>query len=694
MALFCILLRSDAAIVAPDSHESLSSATVGRLYAYVIETSKPALFTKIGGNADWLLVTPDGLITGTPAEGAPVISDITVEASWQGVTLRRSFVIPVQPRTSCDAGSGRFTWCDQPTSSGVQDPVDPPVSANPPKCMQDEMRPDRGCKFAFHATQGVDEKTLQCDAIKKDGCIVQFSRTIGDTGKFGHFTGNRIEFGTNVAAQSNDEGHVNAVIQAINGSNVFISGSVLIREDVHDCKYWSLTVVAQTTDSSNILIYGPPEASAFCFFGPADAGTSTGTLLIVLPAHAIWANVYGNPANVNDPAWKPIAEPKEYACWTGGPDTKLSRSIVPCDRHYQKPVSQYTDEQSNFFTRLIYTPPAAWLYNRLTQPGVSQGSLSFAPFALGIKQTWDVQTYASTRLGPGWIGLPFTYEFDHTQRDNLNSLTAALMYDLRFDDKRQYWLAAGPAGCGRHFSPLSRTTLNSCQDTTPEILVRPLEFSVRYGPEWAPAKLKCPTPSDPCQIPGQRPLRDLNMVAGAMFRLPVIVNPVRADWARQPGQFSFVPVSGIETGNRLEGHTISTGFENGVPVTATVEPGLIFRWVYGFDASIRWPYNFTRNFLGSRPLLVDASYRIRVLYMDEPITNLNTGLYAGGSPKVPELQYPSGRSYMRVTFIAPFSAYLQMRLSWQHGSLPPAFWYVDNEVTMGITFANPGASEH
>jgi hypothetical protein len=78
--------------------------------------------------------------------------------------------------------------------------------------------------------------------------------------------------------------------------------------------------------------------------------------------------------------------------------------------------------------------------------------------------------------------------------------------------------------------------------------------------------------------------------------------------------------------------------------------------------------------------------------MDEPFSNLSGGIYKGTS-KLPELQFPGGRSYTRVTFIAPFSAYLQMRLSWQHGSLPPAFQFVDSEVTLGITFANPGTSE-
>jgi len=63
-------------------------------------------------------------------------------------------------------------------------------------------------------------------------------------------------------------------------------------------------------------------------------------------------------------------------------------------------------------------------------------------------------------------------------------------------------------------------------------------------------------------------------------------------------------------------------------------------------------------------------------------------------PGPAEGQSLGGRSYTRITFIAPFSAYLQIRATWQHGELPPAFQYVGNQVTFGLTFSNPGSSEH
>jgi hypothetical protein len=661
----------------------LNSATIGRLYAYTIETSRPARFTKVTGNADWLTVTPDGVLTGKPAEDAPPNTEITVEASWQDKALQRSFTVPVNPAPPCAlGGTDEFHWCepDNPTATSDAD-------CKPPG------RPAGECRFAIHASDAGDGRDVVCSDVATLGCIVQFSRTIGKTGKFGHFTGNRVAVDQDVTWDEQPESLVDAVIESINASKVLISGSVVFRTDVENCAYWSWSVVAQTTDSSNILVYGPSEVSSFCVFPPRQ--TTKGTALIVLPAHAVWANVFGNPANTNDPFWKPTPTPSRRGdCWSGekDKDTESTRGIVPCDRHDENHVAKYDDEKSNGFTRLIYQSPVAWLYNRLTQPGVSQGSLSFTPFALGIKQTWDVQTYSSTRLGPGWIGLPFTYEFDHTQRDNLDSLTAAITYDLRFDDKRQYWFAGGPIGCGRNFVMETRAGLKNCQQSTAWLLVRPIELSLRYGPEWAPSKIKCSVLESPCPVPYQRPLRDLNLVEGATLRLPIIVNPIRASWAKQPGQFSIVPVTGIEAGNRVDGHPISTGFIDGTPTAPAGQPRSIFRWVAGADGSVRWPYNFTRNFLGDRPLLVDFSYRMRWLYMDEPFSNLSGGIYKGTS-KLPELQFPGGRSYTRVTFIAPFSAYLQMRLSWQHGSLPPAFQFVDSEVTLGITFANPGTSE-
>lgn len=126
------------------------------------------------------------------------------------------------------------------------------------------------------------------------------------------------------------------------------------------------------------------------------------------------------------------------------------------------------------------------------------------------------------------------------------------------------------------------------------------------------------------------------------------------------------------------------------------QPPAIFRQVVGADASVRLPYNYTRNFLGDRPQTLDLSYRARWLYYAEPFFD-ETYLIKNSAPiqqVFPETQSSGWRSYTRATFIAPFSAYLQFRATWQHGSLPPLFQYVRNEVTLGFSFSNPGSSEH
>src|ERR1022692_3905828 len=70
----------------------LSPAKAGALYAYALETNKPAEFRKVKGSAEWLSVTRDGILTGTPDEHSLARTEITVEASWQGKSIRRSFV--------------------------------------------------------------------------------------------------------------------------------------------------------------------------------------------------------------------------------------------------------------------------------------------------------------------------------------------------------------------------------------------------------------------------------------------------------------------------------------------------------------------------------------------------------------------------------------------------------------------------
>lgn len=218
---------------------------------------------------------------------------------------------------------------------------------------------------------------------------------------------------------------------------------------------------------------------------------------------------------------------------------------MSCDSSISIPPG-YEDQKPPLPTSFFYWKWIAWNYNRLTQPGVSQGSISIAPIALGLKNAWDVQTYESTRLGPGWLGLPVMYEYDHTQKDDLNSLTAAVMYDFRFDDTHPRLRAWSATECDR----LAPARNQDCQRSTPIVGIRWPEFSVRFGPEWAPSHIK------PAKGETQEPSRDLNTVMGATLRLPITFNPFTLRNVRQPAQITVAPMTGVEYGTRIDSHLI------------------------------------------------------------------------------------------------------------------------------------------
>ena len=122
-------------------------------------------------------------------------------------------------------------------------------------------------------------------------------------------------------------------------------------------------------------------------------------------------------------------------------------------------------------------------------------------------------------------------------------------------------------------------------------------------------------------------------------------------------------------------------------IGGAAQPPYISRFLSGVDASLRWPFQVTHNFLGDKPITLDYSYRIRQLFYAES--------YIDAALKSPSQTLLAGtRTYNRITLIMPFSAYFQVRASWQHGTLPPEFQCVGNLFTLGVTFSNPGSVEH
>lgn len=720
---------------AQDKPVELRVATVGEHYEHALKTSKPARFIKASGNAPWLSVTANGVLTGTPGSDAPGMSEITVDAFPLDATgnpssgsepFRRTFVVPVRIMACATRNKDEFSWCDesevQPKVSiaaggtptvVVNAATEPGVAAAQPVQQGNptpakKTGPEKTPRVSFAPessaiqTQGYElsevvkkpsmSQTCSDDQRSQSGCIVQFDRLRKTPNEFGIFnpTTHRIDW----SQKSFDNPARYILVNAVNASKVFLSGSVFIHDQIKDCANWSWSVVTQTIDSSSNLYYGPSDLSAFCVestTNPKDPNDpKISTALIVLPVQAIWASVYGTPANKNNPTWKPVKAPSQgHQCWTGAevPEgTSPSQGILPCDKKPTEAKYPY-EEPSPLVRHVLYSPLFERAYTRGALPGVSQGSISIDPVALATKSTFDVQGYESWLQGPGWIGLQTVYEHDRKPQDDLNSLTSALTYDMRIKNDLPYWTPRNLGNCEKS---------ETCPP--PVIGLRPVEFILRVGTEWSPDAFTLKPPSTykgPVSYTNQYLPRNVNIVMGSTLRLPIVFSPVTGHAPRQPSQLTVTPVAGLEGGFRVNSHEIGLGTvcPSLTQLPCVQQPEDIFRRVVGVDASGRWPYSFTGNFFGDRPVTMDFSYRKRWLSYAEPFANQEYGVNSNYVEPA-EGQSAGGRTYTRITLIQPASAYFQLRVVWQHGSLPPAFQYVGNLVAIGVTFSNPGVSEH
>lgn len=669
--LLLVLFSQVPPLKALTTTTELSPARIGSVYAYAIQANHAAHFTKVDGNSAWLSVTPDGILTGTPNPDAAKTAEITVEASWQGQALRRSFVLQVLPfgcRTEAVLG-----WCDEEA-----EPRGPAGDQGESAKTAAEAVPER---FAFQARElGPNLTPTDLDCPLGQYCIVQFHRLHAPRGEFGHFNPQSGFIDWNGFTGGPLQ---KPITDAIDGSKVLFSGSVIFRKKVTACESLSWTVVTQTVDSSNNLIYAAPDITVFC--------TEDHTLLIVLPVHAIWADVYSFPASTKSSAWQPLNEPPPARyCKAGHQFGSVDPSIFDCD-----------------FRPGWYSKSEGWVYNRLALPGVSQGSISVTPWAAATKATWDVQLYGATRVWGGYVGAQLMYEHDRKLADDFNSLTGALTYDVRIRNANPFWLCSKSFDLakGKACDPPSR-------DTPPFLGLRPLELNFRGGVEESPS---LDTNQKGIYLP-----EALNGVLGALLRVPFVVSP-KLPGFKNPvvSQLTLTPVAGLEGGRRLISNPICAQFPTSGSTTCAAsvpqpagsagcssetqqlgitcqQPQSIFRRVAGVDASLRWPYQFTRLIFGDRPATIDFSYRARWLDYAEPFFNdtwaVRNSMHA--SSAFPEIESKGERSYTRVTLIVPASPYVQYRVTWQHGSLPPLFQYVGSEATVGISFSNPGLSEH
>ena len=282
-------------------------------------------------------------------------------------------------------------------------------------------------------------------------------------------------------------------------------------------------------------------------------------------------------------------------------------------------------DRKSAWTAVFYD--TRWIYRHLTPPGTSQGTISMTPvLGKGARQlSFDVQLDPSFKLGPGWLNMPLVFEKSTNRGSNLDALIFGTAYDLRWL-KNPNWYESS------HFA------------------VRKPQVQVRTA-----AEIAATTP------------HDANVIEGETVRFPFVIN-----LHEQPSVLTFYPLVGAEEGSHVATH---------IPEHASILRGLA-----GVEGSMRFPFIFTHNFLGSTPITLDYSYRVRWLANEEPLTDVeNNG---------PEILSKRRRSYFRTALKAPLNPYLQFSATLLRGSLPPDFRIVTTTLSLGLTFTNPGSSEH
>jgi hypothetical protein len=249
--LTILLLAGTSGAWAENDPVNLTAAIRDEPYAQVLRTNKPARFEKVGGNAVWLAITPEGALTGTPPRGAPEKSIIVVKAFPLDLTgklanpqtaLTRTFIIPVHSKVCSGRNTDNFAWCDAApsTANGSRprqgerlafEPVPIGEAAKRKGPLQaSQVRPSAPLAHEFDLT---------ADCTQLSGCIVQFDRLLLPKGALGRFdTGSRQNvWDTALLKELPSDPMILEVVKAIDGSKVFLSGSVLIRMGVADCRF-------------------------------------------------------------------------------------------------------------------------------------------------------------------------------------------------------------------------------------------------------------------------------------------------------------------------------------------------------------------------------------------------------------------------------------------------------------------------
>jgi hypothetical protein len=315
-------------------------------------------------------------------------------------------------------------------------------------------------------------------------------------------------------------------------------------------------------------------------------------------------------------------------------------------------------DETNLIAGLYRT---GWAYTHLSPPGNGKGTIAFTGKGQVV---FDVQADPAFKKGVGWINFPVLFERGPAGA-NLNSLTFSAAYDFRWIAKPNF---TEPTAKG-HF------------------IFRKPQFQIRLGPELSPSR--------PGTASTTGNTRDWNFVWGETFKLPLVIN-----FHDQPSSFSFYSILGAEQGWHLA---------TNLPVKDPIARG-----VAGGNASFRWPFNVTHNFLGSTPITYEAQYLVRWLAYPEPFADFANLPPAGTPPPCPNrvgigvmtsstgqqtcvaLNQLSSKaqSFIKGDITVPVDPWVQITVSVTKGSLPPAFWLTGWTYSLGLSFGNTASSEH
>jgi hypothetical protein len=323
----------------------------------------------------------------------------------------------------------------------------------------------------------------------------------------------------------------------------------------------------------------------------------------------------------------------------------LAQKYIWANAYFWIPAQGASKKSSNKPAPDGQPPKQMWFektFPALAVPGAINAQFKYSPgfgSADETSVTVDIEPY--WRLNPikSWLGYSIVYDYDSRPQKNPDALLLFSTYAFR--SCRPTWT--------------SKCIEDPNHNPSNRIRVRPCALNGKPGGlEYAPQRA------------------DLNFITAWTCGVPFIL-----DLLHQPSWLTLTPTLGIETGVKLEtgGNLNSTGF--------------IFRGVPGADASLRWLWT---GLFGAKPLTLTAKYRARIPVTDETFTDaVNT---PSGKPLPAPILTTRTRNYAEAQVSVPVFKTFSISLTYQYGSLPPAFVNFGQSIQLGIKATSPGDYEH